>query len=76
MALGLKSSWSDDCEEISRLYTLYGADGERCEDPRIVSMFEETPPISTGMQVNKFLTLLREIDDDWRDDNSDDSEDS
>ncbi|OCH88281.1 hypothetical protein OBBRIDRAFT_836733 [Obba rivulosa] len=64
-ALGLKASWSDNCEEVMKLNTLYGAGGQRYEDPRVVAMLEETPPISTGMQVNKFLSLLREIHNRW-----------
>ncbi|OSC99363.1 hypothetical protein PYCCODRAFT_1373196 [Trametes coccinea BRFM310] len=64
-AFNLPLSWGEDCTETLVMTTLYGPGGTRCEDPRVCAMLEETPPISTGMQARKYLTLLREVHGQW-----------
>ncbi|KAI0360855.1 hypothetical protein OH77DRAFT_1392628, partial [Trametes cingulata] len=64
-AFNLSLSWGDDCTETLVLTTLYGPGGTRCEDARVCAMLEETPPITTGMQAKKYLTLLREVHGQW-----------
>ncbi|CCL99872.1 uncharacterized protein FIBRA_01897 [Fibroporia radiculosa] len=70
-AFNLPTTWGDDCMEILALTNLYGPVGKRYVDPRVVAMLDETPPISTGMQVKKYLALLREIHSRWTIDHPD-----
>lgn len=64
-AFNLPLSWGEDGLETLALTAMYGPGGKRCEDPRVLTMLEEVPPISTGMQVKKYLALLREIHSRW-----------
>jgi len=64
-AFNLPPSWGDECKEVLAFTAMYGRGGRRCEDPRVVAMFDEPPPISTAMQVQRYLTLLREIHGRW-----------
>ncbi|KAH9929295.1 hypothetical protein B0H21DRAFT_694673 [Amylocystis lapponica] len=64
-AFNLPVTWGDECKEVLALTGMYGRAGRRYEDPRVVAMLDEAPPISTGMQVKRYLTLLREIHGRW-----------
>lgn len=64
-AFNLPSTWGDECMEILGLVSMYGPTGKRCQDPRVTNVLDETPPISTGMQVKKLLSLLRDIHSRW-----------
>lgn len=64
-AFNLPVTWGEDGVETLELTSMYGPKGKRCEDPRVVAMMDEMPPISTKMQGQKYLTLLREIHSRW-----------
>lgn len=59
------SVWGDECTEVLMLSKFYGPGGQRCEDPRAVTMFDEPAAISTTMQIRRYLSLLREIHSQW-----------
>jgi len=62
---GQPLTWGDTCTETLRLTELYGPGGSRQEDPNVVDMIDQPPPVSTGMQVREYLKLLRHIDHQW-----------
>lgn len=62
---GQPLSWGETCTETLRLTELYGPGGSRLEDPNVVGMIDQQPPVSTGMQVREYLKLLRQIDHQW-----------
>ncbi|PIL33933.1 hypothetical protein GSI_03640 [Ganoderma sinense ZZ0214-1] len=64
-AFNLKREWWEECEEILGLAGMYGEGGSRGQDPRVVGMLDEEPPITTGMQAKKFLKVLREVHAQW-----------
>lgn len=64
-------SWLEEGSEVLALTGMYGPNGKRREDPRVGAMLEEVPPTTTGIQVKKFLALLREIHSRWTIDNPD-----
>lgn len=57
--------WGDECTEVLTLSKYYGPKGQRHEDPRAVTMFEEPAPVSTTIQMRRYLSLLREIHNQW-----------
>ncbi|PCH43535.1 hypothetical protein WOLCODRAFT_144561 [Wolfiporia cocos MD-104 SS10] len=63
-AFNLTASWGDECTEVLALTALYGPGGVH-EEARVVAMLDQKPPISTGMQVKKYLALLREVNAKW-----------
>ncbi|KAL6307872.1 hypothetical protein BKA93DRAFT_815593 [Sparassis latifolia] len=64
-AYNLPTSWGDNCMEVLSLVALYGPNGKRYEDRRVVDMFDEVPPVTTKLQLEKFLALLRECHSRW-----------
>lgn len=58
-------SWLEEGSEVLALTGMYGPNGKRREDPRVGAMLEEVPPTTTGIQLKKFLALLREIHSRW-----------
>ncbi|KAI0790851.1 hypothetical protein C8Q75DRAFT_716645 [Abortiporus biennis] len=64
-AFNLSLEWGKDCTETIVLTNMYGPNGKRCQDARIVQMLDEMPPISTGMHAKKYLGILREINSRW-----------
>ncbi|KAI1791344.1 hypothetical protein LXA43DRAFT_889499 [Ganoderma leucocontextum] len=64
-AFNLKREWWDECEEILELAGMYGEGGTRGGDGRVVGMLDEVHPIATGMQVKRFLKVLREVHAQW-----------
>ena len=64
-AFNLQTSWGDDYSEMLRLTSYYGPEAKRLKDPEVVDMLLEVPPITTGMQAKKYLTLLREVHNRW-----------
>ena len=70
----MDSPTGPDCEETLALLALYGPDGSRYEDVRVLDMIEDehTPK---GKPYKRFLKLLRAINLDWLKDHPDDAED-
>ena len=64
-AFNLKGEWWAEGEEILELAGMYGEGGTREADGRVVGMYDEVPPITTGMQAKKFLKVLREVHAQW-----------
>lgn len=64
-AFNLPTSWGDDCMEVLALTSMYGRAGKRYEDSNVMAMLDEVPPISTGLQLQRFLALLRAIHSKW-----------
>lgn len=71
--LNLESPGGLDCQETLSLLRLYGLDGQRYEDSRVVDMINDTSN-PTGKPYKRFLKLLRQVDLDWLKDNPDDAE--
>jgi hypothetical protein len=69
----MESPSGADCEETLSLLRLYGSDGQRYEDSRVVDMINDTTT-PAGKPYKRFLKLLRQIDEDWLKDNPDDAE--
>ncbi|TCD71662.1 hypothetical protein EIP91_007409 [Steccherinum ochraceum] len=59
-AFNMKQVWGEECSEILHLTSLYGPRGKRTEDPQVVRMMHEAPPVTTGMHAKRFLVLLKE----------------
>lgn len=72
-SFGLRTAWGEACTETLKLMALYGPGGSRLEDPRVVSMIDEPPAVTTGMQMKAFLKLLRQVDEEWDNDHLVDS---
>ena len=64
-AFNLPLAWGDRCTETLVLTTLYGPEGTRGEDPRVLQMLDEKPAITPKMTAEKYLTLLREVHGQW-----------
>ena len=64
-AFNLKREWGEECEEVTELVGMYGEGGSRGADPRVVGMLDEMPAVTTGMQVKRFLKVLREVHAQW-----------
>ncbi|EJF60389.1 hypothetical protein DICSQDRAFT_62806 [Dichomitus squalens LYAD-421 SS1] len=64
-AFNLKQEWGEECEEVLELVGMYGEGGTRGADGRVMGMLDEKPPVTTGMQVKKFLKVLREVHAQW-----------
>lgn len=60
-AFGLPLAKADECREVLDLTDLYGPNGTICKDPDAVKMFNEPPPISTNIQIGRYLGILREV---------------
>ena len=71
--LNLESPGGLDCQETLSLLRLYGPDGQRYEDTRVVDMINDASN-PTGKPYKRFLKLLRQVDQDWRKDNPDNAE--
>lgn len=71
--LNLESPSGLDCEETLSLLRLYGPDGQRYEDSRVVDMMNDTS-VPTGKPYKRFLKLLRQIDMDWKKDHPEDAD--
>jgi hypothetical protein len=71
--LNLEPEFGADCEETLSLLTLYGPDGQRYEDSRVIDMIHDTST-PVGKPYKRFLRLLRQIDQDWLKDNPSDAE--
>ncbi|KAL0571147.1 hypothetical protein V5O48_010802 [Marasmius crinis-equi] len=57
----------DDCLETLHLLSLYGPEGTRLQDPRIVKeMDNKEQPKHGAKPIKRFLRLLREIDREWQ----------
>lgn len=62
----LDAKWGDDCTETLKLLALYGPDGTRCVDGRVIEMIKDTsPPGYNAKPIKRLLRLLREIDKGW-----------
>lgn len=55
----------EEGSEVLALTAMYGPNGKRREDPRVGAMLEEVHRTTTGIQLKKFLALLREIHSRW-----------
>ncbi|KAH9832317.1 uncharacterized protein C8Q71DRAFT_798740 [Rhodofomes roseus] len=64
-AFNLPVSWAEEGLEALALTGMYGPGGSRSEDAKVVAMLDEVPPTTTGIQLKKFLSLLREIHSRW-----------
>ena len=64
-AFNMPVVWGDECTEVLTLSRYYGPKGQRVEDPRAVAMYDESAAISTVMQTRRYLSLLREIHNQW-----------
>ncbi|KAL0574300.1 hypothetical protein V5O48_007658 [Marasmius crinis-equi] len=57
----------DNCHETLHLLSLYGPEGTRLQDPRIVKeMDNKEQPKNGAKPIKRFLRLLREIDGEWK----------
>ncbi|KAI0344583.1 hypothetical protein BDW22DRAFT_1061834 [Trametopsis cervina] len=59
------ATWADECTEALRLSRLYGPGGQRGADSQAVALFTEPAPISTKIQMGRYLDLLKKIDFAW-----------
>lgn len=65
-AFGQKTSeWGEVCSETLALTKLYGLNGERGADARVVGMLDEPAAVTIGMQSKKFLDVLRKVHHEW-----------
>lgn len=64
-AFNLPVTWAEEGLEALALTGMYGPSGKRFEDARVVAMLDEVPPTTTGIQLKKYLVLLREIHSRW-----------
>ncbi|THG98658.1 hypothetical protein EW026_g3551 [Hermanssonia centrifuga] len=65
LAFNLPLAWGDDCTDALELTGLYGFGGSRCEDPEAIAMLNEVPPITTTIQVGRYLKRLRALHQQW-----------
>lgn len=72
-AFNVKPTWGDQCTEILTLSRYYGPKGHRREDSRALAMLDEPPVISTSVNMEKYLSLLREAHNQWASDHPEDS---
>ena len=61
----MNATWGEECSDILYLTGLYGPQGERYEDPQVVKMMHDTPPVTTGMYAKQYLAMLRDIHARW-----------
>lgn len=66
--LKMESPSGQDCHETLSLLRLYGPDGQRYEDSRVVQEIRDKEQ-PTGKPYKRFLRLLRSIDEDWEKEN-------
>ena len=64
-AFGLPASKAEECREVLRLSDLYGPGGTRTRDAEAEKLFHETPPISTNLQIGRYLDVLRKVHSRW-----------
>ena len=64
-AFNMKPAWGEEYSEILHLISLYGPRGDRYEDPEVVRMMNEQPPVTTGMCAKQFWGLLKEVHGKW-----------
>jgi len=64
-AFNMTSAWGEDCSDILHLTSLYGPRGRHCEDPQVVKMMNDMPPVTTGMYAKQYLAFLRDIHARW-----------
>lgn len=57
----LPETWADMAQEALQLFALYGPGGTEFEDPRIMEMMDEIPPVTGKIQASKFLDHLRRL---------------
>lgn len=60
-AFGLLPARADECKEVLHLTSLYGPNGTVREDPEGMRLFHEPPPISTHLQLVRYLERLRAV---------------
>jgi len=64
-ALYVDAKWGSDCSETLDLLELYGPNGKRYNDRRIIDMIQNESGPAKGRPVKRLLRLLRQIDKDW-----------
>ncbi|KZP18694.1 hypothetical protein FIBSPDRAFT_1045998 [Athelia psychrophila] len=62
--LKMESPSGQDCQETLSLLQLYGPEGQRYQDSRVMDAIDETEQ-PRGKPYKRFLKLLRSIDEDW-----------
>ncbi|KAF9012420.1 hypothetical protein BDQ17DRAFT_1343859 [Cyathus striatus] len=56
-----------NCTETLKLVKLYGKNGRRCEDAKVVEMMnDKSEPELHANPIKRFLRLLREVDASWK----------
>lgn len=59
-AFGLTLAKADECVEVLKLNSMYGPNGSRSQDPEAIKLYNEEPPISTNIQIGRYLAALRQ----------------
>ena len=64
-AFGLPANKADECKEVLDFTDMYGPNGSLTKDPEAVKMFYEPSPISTNIQIGRYLGLMRDVHKRW-----------
>ena len=59
---------ASEATEILKLLKLYGEDGTRCRDSRVIEMIARDDPNKPYRQLKQLLRLLRNIHEEWKGD--------
>ncbi|KAG6832633.1 hypothetical protein H0H92_014469 [Tricholoma furcatifolium] len=62
-------NFASACVETLSLLELYGEDGQRCQDPRVIELVKDTSaPEYNAKPIKRLLHLMRDIDKRWKED--------
>lgn len=64
-AFGLPANKADECREVLDLTDKYGPRGRLTQDAEAEKLFYEPPPISTNIQIGRYLDVLRGVHSRW-----------
>lgn len=64
-AFNLPLAWGEQCTETLLLTGMYGPNGARDENERVVRMLDEPPAITTKITTERYLNVLKEVHQQW-----------
>lgn len=64
-ALGIKGNRAEEYIEALSLTAFYGPKGSRMEDEEVVKLYHEPCPVSSSLQLSRYLGVLRKAQERW-----------